>query len=147
MQVSQRGEQSENLFDMRYGRCGNSEEPKKSFRDYRTPDRRLDIAGLTRATVRLSGLGVQGVKVGEWTQVQVFMNLASADSTTPIDHDRCVATVKFKWEGRPINHAVQIDDAKARSVIGDSDVLLSVVAGDGVEFWFDGLFLAIFARA
>lgn len=147
MQVSQRGEQSENLFDMRYGPCGNSEVPKKSFRDFRTPDRRLDVSRLTRATVRLSGLCVKGVAVGDWTQIRIFMNLASADSSTPSEHDRCVAVVKFKWEGNPINHAVQIDDAKAQSVIGDSDVLLSVVADEGIEFWFTGLFLAVFAQA
>jgi L-asparaginase len=43
MQVSQRGEQSENLFDLRYGGYGNSAEPQTEFRQYCTPDRRCSF--------------------------------------------------------------------------------------------------------
>jgi len=147
MQVSQRGEQSENLFDMRYGKCGNEQEPQTMFRDYCPSDRRLNVSRLSRATVRLSGLCLKNVTKGQLTKIRIFMNFASADSSTSADHDKCIAEMNVKWDGEPINHAVQIDDSKARSAIGDSDVLLSVVAEDGVEFWFDGLFLAVFAKA
>lgn len=147
MQVSQRGEQSENLFDLRYARCGNQEEPETKYVKYCAPDRRFAVAQLSRATVRLSGLGFEGTPLGETVRLRIFMNLPSADATTPAEHPRCVADLSLVWEGKPLNPTQVIENSKARSAIGDSDVTLTVVADAGVKFWFDGLFVALFAKA
>ncbi|MGA2434412.1 MAG: asparaginase, partial [Bryobacteraceae bacterium] len=141
MQVSQRGEQSENLFDLRYGGCGSAEAPQESFHQYCTPDRRFDVGRLTKAVVRLSGLGVDGVKVGDGIQVRVFMNLPSANSQTPATHQRCIGAFPMVWRGDPVNLLQELEDEKARSAIGDGDVTLSVVAERGVRVWFEGLYL------
>ncbi len=58
-----------------------------------------------------------------------------------------MAELPLVWNGQPINEARVIELTKARSVIGDSDVTLSVVAPEGKKLWFDGLYLALFAKA
>lgn len=147
MQVSQRGEQSENLFDLRYGPCGNTSEPQDKFVGYKTPDRRFEVGKMTRAVIRLSGLGISGAKFGDSVTIRIFMNKPTANSKTPDADPRCVAELPLVWNGQPINEARIIELTKARSVIGDSDVTLSVVAPEGKKLWFDGLYLALFAKA
>lgn len=155
MQVSQRGEQSENLFDLRYGSCGESsresDEPsekfKEQFRKYLTPDRRFNVSRLSKAVVRFSGLSISGVEKGKSINIRVFMNLPSADSSTQADHPRCMMDAPVVWEGEPLNLINEIENEKARSALGDGDVTLSVVAPEGVKFYFDGLYLALFAKA
>jgi len=147
MQVSQRGEQSENLFDLRYGVGGDSSDPVTKFDAYRTPDRRFEVSRLSKAVVRLSGLGLSGVKQGKNTVIRIYMNLPSAKADTDSNHPRCIAEIPVVWEGKPINIAHEIEDHKARGAIGQGDVTLSVVAPDGVKFWFEGLYLALFAKA
>jgi L-asparaginase len=147
MQVSQRGEQSQNLFDLRYDGCGNKSEPKEVFSQFRSPDRRFVVGRLNRAVVRLSGLGVSGPAIGDTVSIRVFMNMPSADASTPANHPRCVANLAFLWEGKPVNPIGVIERDLARSVIGDGDVVLTVVADPDVTFWFEGLFLALFTQA
>ncbi len=147
MQVNQRGEQSQNLFDLRYGSCGNKSEPREAFSEYRSPDRRFVMGKLNRAVVRLSGLGVSGASDGDRINIRVFMNMPSADASTPEDHPRLVAKLEFIWEGKPVNQIGVIERDLARSMIGDGDVVLTVVADRGMTFWFGGLFLALFTQA
>jgi len=145
MQVNQRGEQSENLFDLRFGACGRKSEPVERFAGYRTPDRRFEVGKMTRAVIRLSGLGISGAHDGEPVTIRIFMNKPTADARTAADDPRCVAELPLVWNSQPINEARIIELIKARSVIGDSDVTLSVVAPEGKRLWFDGLYLALFA--
>lgn len=148
MQVNQRGEQSQNLFDLRYGRCGDAGEPQERFVRYVTPDRRLDVRCLRRAVVRLSGLELVGVEKGSAANIRVFMNMPTASADTPSEHQRCVAEIHTVWNSRPLNLAVVLDDAKTKSLLGDGDITLTVVgASPKVRFWFKGLYLAIFADA
>ncbi|MEM7475956.1 MAG: asparaginase [Planctomycetota bacterium] len=147
MQVSQRGEQSENLFDLRYGDCGGSSEAAERFDGFRTPDRRFEVNRLSRAVVRLSGVGFDGLDVGQTGHIRIYMNLPSADSSTPFDHPKCIANLTEVWSGSKANLLCTIDDTKARSSIGDGDITLTVVSDEGVKFWFKGLFLALFAHA
>ena len=147
MQVNQRGEQSQNLFDLRYGKCASKAEPEAKFAHFVTPDRRLEVNRLSRAVVRFSGLGVAGVPSGETARVRVFMNMPSATAETPASHPRCVAQIEFEWKGDAVNLAHVADDVQVKSVVGEGDITLSVVADPGVTFWFGGLYLAVFAHA
>jgi L-asparaginase len=147
MQVSQRGEQSENLFDIRYGACGKKNEPADKFVDYKTPDRRFEVGKMTRAVIRLSGLGISGANEGDSVTVRIFMNKPTADAQTPAEDPRCVAEIPTVWNGQTINEARIIELTKARSVIGESDVTLSIIAPEGKKIWFEGLYLALFAKA
>ncbi len=144
LQVNQRGEQSENLFDLRFGDAGSARDPVLFYRDFRTPDRRFSAHLLTRATLRIGGLGTQ-LTTGQPTRIRVFMNLASADSHTPREHDRCIAEIAMPANSGPIDHAVQLDDTQLCSALGESDVLLSVVSPH--PFWFSSLNLTLFAKS
>jgi L-asparaginase len=147
MQVNQRGEQSQSLFDLRYGGCGNKSEPREAFSEYRSPDRRFVVGKLDRAVVRLSGLGISGAAIGDRVNMRVFMNMPSADVSTSPTHPRCVSKLEFRWEGKPANLIGIIERDSARSVIGDGDVVLTVLAERNLTFWFEGLFLALFTQA
>jgi L-asparaginase len=147
MQVNQRGEQSANLFDLRYGSCGVSTKPEPRFVKYVTPDRRFDVSRLSRAVIRITGLGLAGVTVGDSTTIRVFMNLPSATAETPLPHPKCIAEVSVVWTGAPLSVAQEIDDTRARSAIGEGDITLSIVSGKDILFWFQGLYLALFAKA
>lgn len=147
MQVSQRGEQTQNMFDVAYGEIGNSSEAKVSFHQFRTPDARFKADRLSRASIRMSGLGLSGLKQGARTHVRVFMNLPSANWSTPTSHDRCVLDREIEWQGQPISVIQELDDTTARSCLGDGDITLSVVTDEGVSFWMSGLFLTLFAQA
>ena len=58
-----------------------------------------------------------------------------------------MAELPLVWNCQPINEGQIIELTKARSVIGDGDVTLSVVAAGGKKLWFDGLYLALVAKA
>jgi L-asparaginase len=147
MQVSQRGEQSQNLFDLSYGGCGNEREPRSSFAKFRTPDRRFDADRLERAVLRFSGLGVSGIDQNRESWLRVFINLPNASASTPATHLKCVAELSFIWDGVAMSRAHPIDTKRSRSAMGEGDITLSVVAPEGVKFWFQGLFLALFTSA
>lgn len=147
MQVSARGEQSENLFDLRYGGCGNPEEPKDRFDAFCTPDRRFSVDRLTRAVIRFAKLGIASTSPQDTPEIRVFMNFRSASTETKPSHPRCVARFPIVWENVELNLIQQIDDTKARSNIGEGDITLTVVASPGCQFWFSGLYLALFAEA
>jgi len=147
MQVSQRGEQSVNLFDLRYGHCANLAEGVQRFDHYITPDRRFKVSKMNRAVVRFKGLGVSGMGEGKTVSMRVFMNKPSARSETSSDDLHCVAQLSFTWKGEPINLTHVMDDARVKGSIGDGDVSLSVRSDEGVSFCFEGLYLALFSEA
>ncbi len=146
MQVNQRGEQTENLFDLRYGDCGSVDNITDSFDQYITPDRRFNVNRMSRGVVRFQGLGVSGVKKGKMVKIRVFMNKPSVTANTPADDPKCVAEFTFEHGDKTVNPVREIEKNVARSSIGDGDVTLSVRADKGVKFWFEGLYLALFAK-
>ena len=146
MQVSQRGEQTENLFDLRYGNCGNSSESRPKFDESRTPDRRFNVKRLSRAVVRFQGLGIAGIENGKSASIRVFMNKLGSKSDTPAIDPACIAEFKIDMDENGHN-VVQVVPDTARGYIGDGDISLSVRADEGVKFWFKGLYLALFAKA
>jgi L-asparaginase len=147
LQINQRGEQSQNLYDLRYGSGGSAGAPvSEPFRAVHSPDSRLNRKNLYRAVVRLSGLGFAGVENGDTVRVRLFMNKPAANASTPGDDPCCVAECACVWEGKPITMVQEITE-KTRAVIGRGDIILSVVPLAGVKMWFKGLYLALFDRA
>lgn len=149
LQVNQRGEISENLFDLRFGAAGAPDRPVAYFREFRTPDRRFDRGQLTRAVVRISGLRGVAAGSGRGLRFRVFMNHASADRTTGSEHPRCVAEFAIPGDAaeaaRPLAH--ELERGRAITAIGADDILLSVVEASGTPFTFESLSLALFTRA
>jgi L-asparaginase len=150
MQVSQRGEQSQNLFDLRYGSYGNPQEPEEApvFRKFVSPDRRLDVKQISRAVIRFSEIGFSGLEIDQQVTIRVFINLPPATSEPAADHPRCVANIDLVWKGVDLNIAAELGYIQTRTVVGKTDINISVMCSDPkARFWFKGLFLAIFAKA
>lgn len=152
LQVNQRGEMSENLFDLNYGPAGSAGQPIRHFREFRTPDRRFERAHLTRAVVRIAGLRCAPTdSTAAPRRILVFMNHAAASPGVTMDPTRCVAEFTLAPEAgsssSPGRLAHEIERGQAITALGADDVLLSVFEANGTPFRFESLSLALFARA
>jgi L-asparaginase len=156
MQISQRGEQTENLFDLRFGGI-DSQSPKDKYTNAVSPDGRLDRARISRAMLRISGLGIQGANTNDLIRIRAYMNMPSASESTAVDEERCVAVIEFKYDAtKPEQTRMKNITYKTQNVIGSGDVILTLVAdrsnGDGSEYkqvdmYFKGLYIAVYAKA
>ncbi|MEM7602005.1 MAG: hypothetical protein AAF357_11405, partial [Verrucomicrobiota bacterium] len=160
MQIAQCGEQTENLFDLRFGIVS---EPVTIFRGSVNPDGRLDHERISKAMLRLSQMKFDfgehyeellkehrdsiSKKQRQGTtsfpvQVDVFMNMPSADHKTSMaiantDHQehRLVTQIRtyVDEEGGPITKMANITYATQR-VIRSGPVSLTIVVRDlGLE--------------
>jgi L-asparaginase len=156
VQISQRGEQTENLFDLRFGAV----EPANATPTYTnavSPDGRLDRNRISRAMLRISGLGVVGVQHGDVVQVRAFMNMPSARQDTAASEERCVAVIEFAYdEAKPEQTRMKNITYKTENVIGSGDVILTLIAekkvpgevqGEPVKMFFKGLYIAVYAKS
>lgn len=137
MQLNQRGEQSFNLFDLRFGACA---EPVRRFAGHAALDPQFEPGRLSRAVVRLAGLAPT-----EASSLAVFLSGPAGDPVHVAD---------IALSGHPANLAVQLDQFKVRSALNannGSRSLTMTVATPGSEeearLSFRGLFLALITRA
>jgi L-asparaginase len=146
MQINQRGEQTENLFDLRYGSL-KEESAAATYTNVIPPDGRLNRQKISNSMLRVSDLGVTGVEIGQRVKVNVFMNMPAANHDTPIDEARRVATLEFEWNGTTETRMQNIT-YKTQNVIGDGDVILTLVTeSENVKIYFSGLYIALYAKA
>ncbi len=146
LQISQRGEQSQNLFDLRYGGLDRTE-AKDLFTGSATPDGRLNRERLSRAVIRISSLGLDNVEIGSKVVLNAFMNMPRVRNETPSSEDRCVATFEIIWRGVQETQIKVVTD-RVRHVIGSGQIILSLVSPDpDVRFYYQGLYLALFSAA
>lgn len=157
MQISQRGEQTENLFDLRFGEV-LKKEPKDVYVNAVPPDGRLDRDRISRAMLRVSQLGLVGAQDGDIVRVRAYMNMPGAKHDTAADIERCVADIQFKYElAHPVQTRMQNITYKTQNVIGNGDVILTLLADrkpagsdadwQPVKMFFKGLYVAIYAKA
>jgi len=146
MQINQRGEQTENLFDLRYGGLLKAQ-AADLYTKAISPDGRLNRQNISTSMLRVSDLGVIGVERGARTRVHVFMNMPAANHDTRLDEERRVATLEFEWSGTTETRMQNIT-YKTQNVIGDGDVILTLVTeSKDVQAYFSGLYVAIYAKA
>lgn len=162
MQISQRGEQTENLFDLRFG---GVEEAKaaSTFTNSVVPDGRLDRDRISRSMLRISGLGVEGAEPGDVIRIRVFMNMPMANhGTNEQKEERCVAVIRFSYDEK-VGRQTRMQNItyKTQNVIGNGDVILTLVADRDVtgksddeqrlykpvNIFFSGLYIAVYAKA
>lgn len=155
MQISQRGEQTENLFDLRFGGVAPSE-PKESYTNACSPDGRLNRDRISRAMLRITQFGVVGANEGDLIRVRAYMNMPSAKHSTSPEEERCVAEMRFSYETEAKTRMKNIT-YKTQNVIASGDVVLTVLADRKpkdanaewipVKIYFKGLYVAIYAKA
>jgi L-asparaginase len=144
MQINQRGEQSQNLFDFNFKTVAMTDKP---FSDFIVPDRRFDPTALSAAVLRMKRLSV---KIADDTRnpvLDVYMNFPAAKPETleRDDHPRRLHRIELRSDST-FDVVQSLSKERVKNVIGDSDVVLTFVSSPGVQFGFERLSLSIFTR-
>ncbi len=144
MQINQRGEQSQNLFDFNLKTTGMTGKP---FSDFIVPDRRFDPAALSAAVLRMKNVKFEIDKDLPSPIFDVYMNFPTAniDAMEKDDHPRRIHRIHLN-QNATFDVVEQLSKEKVKNVIGDSDVVLTFVASPGVKFGFEKLSLSMFTR-
>jgi L-asparaginase len=144
MQINQRGEQSQNLFDFNFKTVDITDKP---FSDFIVPDRRFDPAALSAAVLRLKKLSVTIADGTPNPVLDVYMNFptAKAETLERTDHPRRLHRIELK-ESATFDVVQSLSKERVKNVIGDSDIVLTFVPSPGVKFGFEKLSLSIFTR-
>jgi L-asparaginase len=149
MQINQRGEQSQNLFDLSYKA---QKVLTQRYSDYVQPDRRFDRAALTTPVIRIRRLRAEREASDSGDPcIHVFMNAPKASVADLVDgdHARLVLVIGLGGEnlGQEFSVVETLNRQKIRNAAGDSDIALTFVATPGVRFSFDELSLSLLTNA
>jgi L-asparaginase len=153
LQISQRGEQSEDLFDVRYGELGSSLDPAKikaSYKPGARPAGQFRKERLKRAILRLSGVKFVAKTDCDF-ELRVFMN-HQAGPETPVTDPRCACVFSGKMsaydESKPGQTLLADITAKVHQFAESGRAInLTVVSPTGGNFICSGVFLALFAES
>ncbi|MDM7925508.1 MAG: asparaginase [bacterium] len=146
LQIDHRGEQSGSLFHLFFGRLPK-EDAAAACRRSLIPDARLNRARISRSSLRISNLGLEGAAPGERSTLHAYLNLPETDHRTPADGEKRIATLEFEWNGRPETR-IKVVTRKTQAAIGEGEVALTLVSGRPEHrFHFSGLHLEILATA
>jgi L-asparaginase len=144
MQINQRGEQSQNLFDFNFQTVAMTAEP---FADYIVPDRRFDPTALSAAVLRIKNLSVILPESAKNPVLDVYMNFPTARAETILTDEHPRRLHRIELSDDIIPDVVQpLSKEKVKNIIGDSDLVLTFVASPGVSFGFEKLSLSMFTR-
>lgn len=169
MQINQRGEQSQNLFDLVY-KAPRDKVSSEKYSEYGQPDRRFNRNDLSAAVLRLRDLKVEVDEHGaEDPAIYVFMNFPKAgfsdlkiverplatkddrkvDPRLELDHARLVCKIELvgKKLKKPFAVVESLSKERVKNIIGDSDIVLTLIPTNGVKFAFEQLSLSLFTRA
>ncbi len=151
MQTSQRGEQSENLFDHAI-RCERLRWPAMTLVTLSTDiDPRFKSNRLSRATVRLTGATFHQLPAGRSVQVRLRL-VPTIDETTNRDGDESqmellLGDVALVWDGVLWQTTQSLDCVSLRTWLKQSASTLTIVCDSTEPLTFQSLSLALFARA
>jgi L-asparaginase len=146
MQINQRGEQTESVFDLYYGAVAETN-PVNNFTASVSPDKRLDRTRISRIMLRLSNLGVTGVTTGTPVSIQILMN--NANHQTDLPQQSCIATLSFIHKvTKPTQTRLKTIPHKIQNLIDNGNISLTLVTkAPNIKLFFKGLYLAIYAKA
>ncbi len=148
MQISQRGEQSQSLFDIDFESRELMSDQRYSA--YSQPDRRFKSHDLSVAVFRISDLDVaMDEHLNVAPAIYVFMNAPRADPLKVGFPDRCIHMIELNGvaQNKGLKIVQPLPKELVRNIIGDSDIVLTLVPTPGVRFGFKRLSLSLFARA
>ncbi|MFN9718003.1 MAG: asparaginase [Planctomycetota bacterium] len=151
MQTSQRGEQSENLFDLRFGGSGSGGQPISTVTYSANIDTRFRPNRLSRATIRLTGVRFPGLSAGRSVQIRLRL-VPTIDETTTRDDDNVLTELLLTemalvWDGVLWQTNQSLDCALLRAWLTQSRSTLTLLCDSSETLTFQSLSLALFARA
>ena len=148
LQQNLRGEQSENLFELRYGKSESKDGPQQKYVELTgRPPGPFQKDNLRRAILRVSGVGFENKEMGAEIKLHAFVGLPDnvAFGNTSADEYAGELAAFYKGEEDTVL-LLDITDAIKRVYTKDgSPIYVSLVSED--KFWFRGLFVTLFARA
>ena len=150
MQIDQRGEQSQNLFDLPYK--ARKTPTAERYSDYVQPDRRFERDALTTSVIRIRSLKVE-LETPDLGNpcVYVFMNAPKASISDLVDGDHARLILTIRLAGGSLNQEFSVAETlnrqKIKNAAGDSDIALTLVATPGVRFGFDEMSLSLLTNA
>ena len=151
MQINQRGEQSQNLFDLRYPNelTRDSDNNNGGVAVSAHPSGQFRLANLLKAVVRIPGLRVEGVSNGGAYDVKLFVNLPNAgNDTADTVPSFAMEFTGADYDGKNgVDVLADITPAIRRMVEEGRAITLTLVAGAGTKVTgWDGLYLALFTK-
>jgi hypothetical protein len=146
MQINQRGEQSQNLFDFNFKKLPDA--IGKPWSDYVVPDRRFVPTALSTAVLRMNRVSVTVAEGSSNSCIDVYMNFPSAnvDALQRETHPRRLLRIPLVRTGS-FDVVETLPKEKVKNIVGDSEVTLTFVPSPGVTYRFEKLSLAMFTRA
>lgn len=146
MQISQRGEQSQNLFDFNFKTPGNKTD--KPWSDYIVPDRRFEPTAISAAVLRMRNVTVEIAGDVKDPVIDLYMNFPSAkqDVLEKPTHPRRLHRIHLT-DAKTFQVVESLPKEKVKNIIGDSDITLTFVPTPGVSMNFEKLSLSVFTRA
>ena len=156
MQIDQRGEQSQNMFDFIFKVKDKLD--SNSHVDFVVPDRRFSADYINVVTLRIKNLKVktdtdskktEKKKTGVVGQIYLFMNMphAKLDALKEGTHPRLIHAIDIKGNEFTGDIVQSLRKDQVKNIIGDSDIVLSLVPSEGLQFSFDKLNLAFLTQA
>jgi L-asparaginase len=147
LQIDQRGEQSENLFDLRFLGLEERLDPKLSHDFSQRVDGRFLKDQLSRAVLRVSGIRCPSAKVGETVKVRAFVNLPAVVSDPDSPDAQTYRAAEFSAhyeEGKELSFILDVTDTVERIVRPGPPIELTLVGSTPIQP--RGVYLALFAR-
>jgi hypothetical protein len=146
LQIDQRGEQSVNLFDLRFGELKVNEKTNLLTRRI-VPDPRLNRDRITKAIFRISNLYIEGNDKNELIRFKIFMNKPLANCNSAENDDRCINSFEVVFEDKPLNIVKEITE-KIVPIVGQGDIYLTILSQDPkIQFYFKGVYLTLFSKS
>ena len=146
LQINQRGEQSENLFDLRFASGSTEAEPIKIVKAAAQPPGLFQKDQLKRAVLRISELGLTETNEKTDFEIRVFVNLPNANHQTPEQDPHCAAVFKGVYDSKK-TLIKDITSTIRRFHEDGRRINITVVPAVGGKIWFRGIFLSLFAKA
>ena len=144
LQQNLRGEQSENLFELRYGKSLNSPATQYAELSERPPGP-FKKDELRRAILRVSGVGVENKKPEEPVCIHTFIGLPEKMDDMSVSEYAGEMTVPYAGEKDTVLLLDITETLKKVYTKDGSPIYVSLKSDE--KFWFRGLFVTLFAQA
>ncbi len=148
LQIDQRGEQSQSLFDVRYGSIGSKDEPLEVVHVSAQPSGQFRKELLKKALLRISGIGFSDTVKGEEIELRAFIHFPDADADTPVTDSRFAASFKQAYEGSDSMVLLEEITKTFKDVVEPgAPINVTLVPMGGKKIWYKGLYMTLFTSA
>jgi L-asparaginase len=147
LQISQRGEQSEDLFEVQYKGIGESSKQVQDGRVSAVPAGQFRKEHLKRAVLRVKDLSFDRIKVGDPFEIRAFVNYPSANQSVPTEDPHCAVVFKGEYKGPSKPLIADITPAIRQFAEAGRAITISLVTAGDARFSVSEIFLNLFARS